>query len=308
MFTKASKKQSRLRLALVGPSGSGKTYSALAIAAGLGKKVALLDTERGSAAKYAGLFGDFDHAELGNHHPQRFIDAIAEAERAEYDVLVIDSLSHAWVGRDGALELVDAAARRSKAGNSFAAWRDVTPIQNSLIDAILRSRLHIIATMRAKTEYVVEAGPNGKLVPRKVGLAPVQRDGVEYEFDVVGELDNDHNLAVTKSRCPALTGVVISKPGLQLARSLTVWLEDGTPVQPNPVVAEAVLQKPGNGTIATLAPVAQVKVLISEAKSESDLRALWGRIRALPARDQTQLRETYAAKKEELNVHHHHRQ
>lgn len=304
MFVRATKKQSRLRLALVGPSGSGKTYSALAIAAGLGKRVALLDTERGSAAKYAGLFGEFDHAELENHHPQRFIDAIAEAERAGYDVLVIDSLSHAWVGREGALELVDAAARRSKAGNSFTAWRDVTPIQNALIDAILRSRLHVIVTMRSKTEYVVEAGPNGKQVPRKVGLAPVQRDGVEYEFDVVGELDGDHSLSVTKSRCPSLTGVVVSKPGRDLAKVLTAWLEDGVQPPAAGVNVEVSTVKPGNGTVATLPPVAQVKQLISEAKSEADLRALWGRIRALPARDQTQLREIYASKKEQLNVDH----
>lgn len=229
MFQKATKKQSRLRLALVGPSGSGKTYSALAIATGLGSRIALIDTERGSASKYAGIF-TFDTLQLETFHPQKYIDAIREAEKAAYDILVIDSLSHAWVGKEGALELVDATARRSKTANSFLAWRDVTPIHNALIDAILRSRCHIITTMRTKTEYLVEKDHNGKSVPRKVGLAPVQRDGVEYEMDIVGELDLDNVLTVSKSRCPALSRTVTRRPGADFGKALGEWLSDAAVV------------------------------------------------------------------------------
>ncbi len=224
-FQKATKKQARLRMALVGPSGSGKTFSALSIASGLGERIALIDTERASASKYADEF-TFDTLELESFHPQKFIDAIKEAERAGYDVLIIDSLSHAWMGKDGALEQVDNAAKRSKAGNSFAAWREVTPLHNSLVDAILRSRLHIIATMRVKTEWVLEKDKEGKTSPKKVGLAPVQRDSVEYEFDVVGDLD-EATLVITKTRCRALHEGVFKRPDAELGKTLRGWLTDG---------------------------------------------------------------------------------
>jgi hypothetical protein len=230
-FSKATKQQARLRLALIGPSGSGKTYTALRVACALGTKVAVVDTERGSASKYADRF-NFDTLGLENFHPERYVEAIHAAEAAGYDVLVLDSLSHAWMGKDGALELVDSAAKRSKSANSFGAWREVTPLHNKLVDAILRSRCHVIATMRSKTEYVLES-VNGKQVPKKVGMAPVQRDGMEYEFDLVGDLD-EATLVVTKSRCPALSKAVIPEPGEQLAKTLRDWLTDGVAPQPSP--------------------------------------------------------------------------
>ncbi len=227
-FTKATAHQSRLRLALIGPAGSGKTYSALNVAQHLGSKVAVIDTERGSASKYASLFG-FDVLELTTFSPQTYVAAIQAADAAGYDVLVIDSLSHAWMGKGGALEMVDNAAKRSQSNNSFTAWRDVTPHHNAMIDAILACRAHVILTLRAKTEYVQEKDKDGKTVIRKVGLAPIQRDGLEYEADVVGDLDQSHTLVVTKSRCPELTDAVIPKPGKELADQLRAWLGQGEP-------------------------------------------------------------------------------
>lgn len=231
-FVKATKKQSKLRMALIGPSGSGKTYSALAIGSGLGQRIAVVDTERGSASKYSDRF-EFDVMELESYHPQAYIDAIFEAEMAGYEVLILDSLSHAWMGKDGALELVDRAKQRQKTENSFTAWRDVTPLHNALVDAILRSKLHVIGTMRSKTEYVMEeVERNGRKFtqPRKVGLAPIQRDGLEYEFDVIGDMDLDNRLVVGKTRCPAIAGGVYHEPGEQFASILRAWLEDGEPV------------------------------------------------------------------------------
>jgi hypothetical protein len=228
-FKKATKATARLRLALVGPPGAGKTYTALTLAKHLGQRVALIDTERGSASKYADLF-DFDALELESHSPAAYVTAIHAAEAAGYDVLVIDSLSHAWNGRGGALEMVDAIAARSKSGNSFTAWREVTPHHNALLDAILGAKCHVIATLRSKVEYAVDRDERtGKLAPRKIGLAPVQRDGLEYEFDVVGELDQENTLAVTKTRCPALSGKALRKPGKDLADVLSQWLGAGTP-------------------------------------------------------------------------------
>ena len=238
MFKKAIKSQSKLRLALIGASGSGKTFSALSIASNLTQNIAVIDTEHGSASKYADKF-NFDVLELSSFHPQQYINAIQAASNAGYEVLIIDSLSHAWMGKDGALEQVDRIAKRSQTGNSFAAWRDVTPLHNQLVEAIVSSKCHLIATMRAKTEYILESNDKGKMAPRKVGMAPVQRDGLEYEFDVVADLDLDHNFIVSKSRCFELSNQIIDKPGQNVADILKNWLYSGEAVQvelnlPNP--------------------------------------------------------------------------
>lgn len=252
-FHPATRTRARARIALIGPSGSGKTYSALGIAAGLGKRVAVIDTERGSASKYAGLAGmpDFDVLELETFAPETYVAAIGAAGAAGYDVLVIDSLSHAWMGKDGALEQVDRAAKRSQSGNSFAAWRDITPKHNALVDAMLASPCHLIVTMRAKTEYVMETNSRGKQEPRKIGLAPIQRDGMEYEFDVVGDITLDHELIISKTRCPAFDGKVIQLPGLVFGQSVAAWLSDGAPTPRHLPASEPTFNGPGSFTEAT---------------------------------------------------------
>lgn len=222
-FRPATKTASRLRLALAGPAGSGKTYSALSVATALAQPVAVIDTERGSASKYSDIF-QFNTLELDSFHPDRYIEAIQAASDAGFATLVIDSLSHAWMGKDGALELVDRAAKRSQSSNSYVAWREVTPLHNALVDAMIAARLHIIVTLRSKQDYVQDKDEKGKTVIRKVGMAPLQRDGLEYEFDVYGDLDGDNNMIVGKTRCPALAGQVIRKPGAQLAATLNEWL------------------------------------------------------------------------------------
>jgi hypothetical protein len=226
-FRKAVKHGARLRFAVCGPSGSGKTYTLLKLATELGGPVALLDTEHGSASKYADIF-EFDVLELDSYDPLRLIEIIDEAAEKEYRVLCIDSLSHFWVGKDGELDKVDRAARRMQTPNSFAAWKQVTPIHNALIDKIISAPLHVLVSMRSKTEWILDRDDRtGKTVPRKVGLAPVMRDGIEYEFDVCGEMDQDNTLQVTKSRCPKLSSGVFPKPGKELADVLKDWLGSG---------------------------------------------------------------------------------
>ncbi len=221
-FQKATKKRSKARIALLGPSGAGKTYSALEIGKHLGKKLAVIDTERGSASKYAGDVADFDALELATFGPQHYIDALAMAAAEGYDVVVVDSLSHAWMGEGGILDQKD-----KKGGNGFDAWRTLTPQHNALIEAILAYPGHVIATMRSKMEYVQEKNAQGKTTIRKVGMAPIQRDGMEYEFDVIGDLDVDHTLHVTKSRCVALADAMVRKPGKEFAEKLLAWLDQG---------------------------------------------------------------------------------
>lgn len=236
-FKKAVKRNARLRLAIAGIAGSGKTYTSLTLATALagGEPIALIDTEHGSASKYADDFV-FDTLELSNFDPRNYIKAIHEAEQAGYAVLIIDSLSHAWNGTGGALELVESiakkiAARREKTTiNTFNAWSDVTPLQNKLIDTILASPIHIIATMRSKTEYIVEKDADGKSVPRKVGMAPIQRADVEYEFDIYADMDAANSMIIQKSRCSVLSGQIISKPDSALAEVIRDWLA-GSPLE-----------------------------------------------------------------------------
>ena len=221
-FVKATKKQARARIALQGPGGSGKTWTALELASGLGVKVAVIDSERGSASKYSDRFA-FDVLELETFGPEKYMEAIQAAEREGYDVIVIDSLSHAWSGKDGVLERVD-----RKGG--FAGWKDVTPLQNRLTDTILSCKAHVIATLRVKTEYAIEENSRGKMAPRKIGLAPVQKDGLEYEFDVVASLDANNNLSVEKTRCDALHGRTWTRQNPEIVQILKAWLTDGAPI------------------------------------------------------------------------------
>ncbi|TAL43263.1 MAG: hypothetical protein EPN91_06790, partial [Salinibacterium sp.] len=210
-------------LKILKPDGSGR--------------IAVIDSEKGSASHYAHLF-DFETCPLENHSPITYYDTIVAAELAGFDFIIIDSLSHAWVGKDGALDQVDKFASRDK-GNSFGAWRHVTPQQTKLIDKIMSCRAHMIVTMRVKVEWLVEKDDRtGKSKPTKVGMAPVQREGLEYEFDVVGDLDDMNVFRVTKTRCPELAQAVIEKPGEQVARILATWLTIGSPMVEAPPKVE----------------------------------------------------------------------
>jgi DNA polymerase III delta prime subunit len=262
-FQKATKKGSKLRMALEGPPGSGKTYTALRVGRGLvGTKgrIAVVDTERGSASKYSDDF-DFDVVELDAFAPQTFVECIQAAAAEGYDLLVIDSLSHAWMGTDGMLEQVDKAAKRKQSGNTFSAWKDVNPQERGLWDAMLGCPMHLITTLRTKSDYVIEEQDRGgrKIqVPKKIGLAPVQREGLEYEFDIVARMDAEQTLTVEKTRCKHLTGYVETKPGEKMAIILAAWLDGASPAEPRP------LPTPTNGTAKPSADSAERNALFKE--------------------------------------------
>ncbi len=224
MFRKAERKKAKLRLGILGPSGSGKTYSAILITKGLGGKVALIDTEHGSGELYSHLM-DYDVATLTPpFSPEKYVQLIHSAEQAGYSVLIIDSLSHAWSGDGGVLDMHDKATAATR--NSFTAWREVTPQHNALVDAILQSPLHIIATMRTKTAYEVTQD-NGKAKVVKVGLAPIQRDGMEYEFTAVFELSVDGHIATASKDRTTLYDGRHFKPAVETGKELLDWLEAG---------------------------------------------------------------------------------
>jgi hypothetical protein len=222
MFKKAERKQARLRLALAGPSGSGKTYSALQMAKGLGSKIAVIDTEHGSASLYADVV-EFDTMELHPpYSPERFIEAIQAAESEGYEVLIIDSYSHEWTGAGGCLEINDEIAKAKYKGNTWSAWNETTPRHRRLIDKMLTSPLHIICTMRSKTETV--QGEGKKVV--KLGLKSEQREGTDYEFTVVLDVSHDGHMAVASKDRTKL----FANPELiteETGRRLLDWLNCG---------------------------------------------------------------------------------
>lgn len=278
-FKRATKAAAKLRLGLIGPAGSGKTMTAFRIAAGLGGPVAVIDTERGSASLYAGERGlEFDVIELDTYGVDRFTDAIKAAADGGYATLVIDSLSHAWAGKGGILEFVDNAGKRNQGGGNFGAWREATPQHNKLVDAILGAPLHVICTLRSKVEYVVE-NVGGRNQVRKVGLQPVQRDGLEYEFTVVGDVTQDHDLVVTKTRAAFLKDAVIREAGEDLGRQLAAWLADGTtPARHVVDVRPAAAGEPMFDTIAKSIREATTVKRLGDIVTRMDERLSQGRL------------------------------
>ncbi|MBI1890102.1 MAG: AAA family ATPase [Burkholderiales bacterium] len=224
---RATKRRAKLRLGMSGPAGSGKTYSSLLIASGLGGRIGMIDTEHGSGDLYADLLPEgYDVLRLAPPFtPARYVEAIHTLEQAGVSTIIVDSLSHAWSGEGGSLDRQGKIADRS--GNSWQAWRQVTPEHNALVEALLQSRCHIISTMRAKTEYVQEKDERtGKQVVRKIGLAPVMREGIDYEFTVFMELDAHHMAYVGKDRTRLFDGMIV-KPDVELGRRLRSWLDSG---------------------------------------------------------------------------------
>jgi hypothetical protein len=200
----AQRRQAKIKLALQGASGTGKTFSALLLASGITNypKIAVIDTENHSADLYAHL-GNYNVLQLSKPFtPERYIKAIEVCEAAEMEVIIIDSITHEWEGSGGILDL-----HGNMAGNSFTNWSKITPRHNGFVQKILESPCHIISTIRTKSDYTL-TDKNGKMVPEKVGLKGIQRDGIDFEFTIVFDLDIKHNATANKDR----TGLFMDKP------------------------------------------------------------------------------------------------
>ncbi len=236
---------SKARVALAGPAGSGKTWTALVLAQELAPegKFLVIDTERGSASLYADQFRFQTISWEPPYDPRELAKVVAGAS-GDFDVVVIDSLSHFWSGEGGTLGLVDDAGARAK-GNKFAGWKEGTPAQDSMVSAMLNARCHVIATMRSKMEYVLDQ-VGGRTQPRKVGMAPIQRDGMEYEFTVTCDIEIDHRVMVTKTRCHLVADKVYAPHrASELGATLRDWLGEAAPTPPIPRAAPPAAEDPG---------------------------------------------------------------
>lgn len=241
---KATREELLGRLAFIGISGSGKTITAIVIgmilAALKGKRLGVIDTENRSASKYVGMKHpaapggviDFDVIELESFHPDRYIEAIEAFEaNPETGAIVVDSLSHAWIGKDGVLEIKENAAKK-KGNNDFTAWREASPHHSRLVEKLIRSSAHLIVCMRAKAEFAVQSNEvTKKTEVVKLGMAAEQRGGLEYEFDVVFDLDLKHFATPSKTRCSDFDGkaIDVTRDTKKIAEIFAAWLSIGSP-------------------------------------------------------------------------------
>lgn len=240
IIKKAEKKQALLKACLVGPSGAGKTFTALTFARELaqGGKILVLDSEKGSASLYSDLF-EFDVIELWSRDesrrpiadpfsPEKYMEAIRLAEENGYAVLIIDSLTHVWNDEGGFLDIVNRTAARKYKNNSYSAWIDVDPLYRRFLNTITDARLHIICTMRSKSDTALEQ-ENGKNVVKKYGTKAVQREGLEYEFTLFGRMELDNTLIIEKTRCRHVNGAIVTRPTGEFLQPVIAWLNDGAP-------------------------------------------------------------------------------
>lgn len=220
----AQRKRTSIKMAIQGPSGNGKTYSALLTAYGLTEdwnKVAVIDTENGSSNLYSSL-GSYKVLSLSQpYSPERYIEAISTCEAAGMEAIILDSITHEW---EYLLEY-----HGGLPGNGFTNWSKITPRHNDFINKIVHSPVHIIATVRTKQDYVL-TDKNGKQVPEKVGLKSIQRDGVEYEFTLVFDLDVRNNAVATKDRTGLFFGRPEHKLSVDTGRQIKEWITTGAEI------------------------------------------------------------------------------
>lgn len=290
-FQKATRKQAKIRIALTGPSGAGKTFSALLIASGIGKRIAVIDTENYSASicadrtegPLAGI--DFDIVELDPPYTvAKYLANIEDAEKSGYDVLIIDSLSHAWAGEGGLLNKKSALDARG--GNSYVNWGQITPEQDKLVAKLLHCGVHLICTMRSKQDYILEMNDKGKQAPKKVGLAPIQREGMEFEFTTVFDLAMDHNAASSKDRTSLFDGQFF-KPTAETGKKIKAWFMAGKPIpKAAPPLEPAQPASPAPGPAPEPEPEAQAEAMVSQAQLDG-ISAGIKKIKALGILDKT---------------------
>lgn len=287
VLKKAQRKKVKLKIGMAAPAGGGKTASSLILAYGLLKgehpnwsdeeiweKIAIVDTENGSGELYANTkigtttIGMYNAISLDPpYDAQKYIEAIEACKEAGMEVCIVDSLSHAWNGQGGLLEKQANIAKRT--GNSYTAWRDVSPLYQKLIDCVLQIDMHMICTMRSKIEYVQEKDDRGKTSVRRKGMAPQIRDGAEYEFSVYIEIDADHQAFASKDRTGVLDGdyfVITPAIGVKLAK----WLDGGIELTEKPkVILEKVTPAVTEDKPATLPEL--ISSIDSLAKSLPDM-------------------------------------
>lgn len=309
-FQKAERKKSKLRLALTGPSGSGKTYGALLLASGLSNKIAVIDTEQGSASLYSHL-AEFDSLELEPPYtPERYRQAIKLAVDSGYEVVIIDSITHEWSGSGGCLDLLENVAKARYKGNTWAAWNEITPRHRDLIDDILHSPVHIIVTVRSKTE-TAQVDVNGRKQVQKLGMKSEQRDGIEYEFTTVLDIIHDGHFATpSKDRTGLFNSATPTPLSKEVGLRLKQWLESGVEIAESPkqelpnASTHSQMQSTNSGQIDPTTELANFRNAAQKAETLAQLKEYfgiaWKNLSGTPL--QQEAKEFYELRKEEFEL------
>lgn len=255
---KATRKQVKLRLGLSAVAGGGKTMSALLLAYGMTNdwsKIAVIDTENGSASLYSHL-GDFNAIDLeAPFSPERYIQAIKMCEDAGMEVIILDSITHEWDGKGGILDISN-----SMTGNSFTNWAKLTPRHDAFINSMLQSKCHIISCVRRKQDYEMTKGSDGKLKVEKAGLKEITREGFEYELTLNFNVEINHHATASKDR----TGLFMDQPGFVIT----------------PETGHKLMEWCNSGEIA-LTPLETASKEMSEVQTIEELKNVWTKYKSL---------------------------
>jgi archaellum biogenesis ATPase FlaH len=232
---KAERRQVKIRMGISGPAGSGKSMSALLIAHGMcgdWSKICVIDTENGRANYYAHL-GEYSTIEItGTYETEKYIKAIEMAEQAGFEVIIVDSMTHAWNAPGGILALVDSLTANTKL-NNFTAWGVATPKEQAFRQRILASKAHIICTFRSKVETTLV---DGKV--KKMGMKVEYREGIEYEFTLFGEM-HETQMHLTKDNTQVFPANKPFLPCVETGQQIINWCLQGSPTEvKDPAVSE----------------------------------------------------------------------
>jgi hypothetical protein len=283
-FQTASRKKAKIKLGLSAVSGGGKTYSALLIAFGITgdwSKIGVIDTENKSAELYSHL-GNYQTLPLeAPYSPERYIEAIKAGEKAGFEVIIIDSITHEWDGKGGIIDISN-----SMSGNSFTNWAKLTPRHQAFIDTILQSPCHIITTVRRKQDYEMTKDSSGKLQVQKAGLKEVTREGYEYELTVNLELDQNHNATSSKDRTGLFAGKPHFTPSAETGKLIKQWCESGIEVPKpaawslSPSLAAELETLINNSTLDANGRVAATN-RVTNAKNDAEIKVIEEGLRKL---------------------------
>lgn len=256
---KAKKEKHKLRLLVVGLSGTGKTFGALTIADGMGLlghgRTVVLDTENKSSALYAKKF-EFDIIEFDPpYSPERYVEAIEYAKSLGYELVIADSITHEHI-------FATEAVNRMEGKNGIKNWGDYKSKRRSkLIEKILKPEIHLICTGRVKSAYDEVEDTNGRKKLTKIGTQLKQEDGLEYEFDVVIDLDRNHYYTCSKTRAEDLETTDPKKLTKELGVTILKWLDNGEEETP----AKTTAKKPKSKAVFS-----EYAELIKEKINEAD--------------------------------------
>lgn len=280
---KAIRQKKKSRIGIFSPSGGGKTYGALVIAsglveAGIGNKILVIDTEDASADLYSDKF-DYSVCPLESTSIEELEEALKVAKAEGFDIVIIDSYTHFWNGDGGILQRIDEWSMKNK-GDSFRAWAAIgNDLTKKMIKAVTRFDGHMICTMRQKKKYLVSEDSRGKKKIEKIGAEPQIREGIEFEFDVVAEIDLDHNFMIEKTRCDLIDGKVWNKIKKEDLREYFDWLNSGAPQSP-PVTSETTSSSTTSPELAVDEPTPQeidkvAGAIITEYGLSQDALLVW---------------------------------